>query len=108
MLYSGSSKILDFQRSLQIFEDARRQRGGHSQAAMVCISTGLEVDVGDVMEIIRDRKQSKISAASEDNLICSLSSRKVVGYGSNGLLNAAGYVEGTNISSSFAVCESCI
>jgi hypothetical protein len=107
MWYSGGSQKLDFQQSLQDFEDARRHRGEHSQVAMVCISMVLKDAVGDVMELIRNLKQSKISAARVDNLICSPSCRKVVGYGSNGLLNAAGYVKGINISSLSAACESC-
>ena len=79
----------------------------HSQEAIVCPSPKVTDEVVDDMETISNRIQSKISAARGDSPRFSASCRNVVVYGSKGLLNSVGYVEGMNISSSFATCESC-
>lgn len=57
---------------------------------MLCVSEELEHDPGDVMEIIRDRTTSKISAELEEQFKLPLSCRKLVRYASNGLLKASG------------------
>jgi hypothetical protein len=46
---------------------------------------------GEVIDIVKCRSSSRISAASKDRPRCPLLCAKVVEYGSNGLLRAVGY-----------------